>query len=416
MMTRALSVASLGTPLGGGGLVTLPRYLLDDLGTELEGFENVPDWTPAGGSIAANNVEFRTGTQSIKASINIGASFSMQKVVSWDFGGNAPRLRFYVYLHNTVDEYERFRFYVSSVANLATHFWYNQVATGIGLKQGWNAIDINPDQWLNVGGESWSSTMVKCQVYTRASAGNTPDISYDTIVRDQVGVPVVMVTFDDADGSVYSEAYDYMHRYNVHGTFYVGTAAVGGGGQVTSAQLQEMDGDGWSIGNHTQNQVDLTTLTEAQAEAELQAAETDLNGWGLTGASRHVAYVGGAWNETVLKAMGDTSMLTGRATFENAFPMPTENRDMDLTIGTINVPMATSLATVKGYVDDAISYRRVLSLLFHKIVAVPALATEWAIDDFHALIDYLREKQVPCITINDFYDSADGPIRVPRIW
>ena len=68
-----------------------------------------------------------------------------------------------------------------------------------------------------------------------------------------------------------------MSAHNVRGTGYIPTNLVGSTGQATWAQLQQMFAAGWTIGNQTMSNVDLTTLDYAGQVAELSAHRSALD-------------------------------------------------------------------------------------------------------------------------------------------
>ena len=68
----------------------------------------------------------------------------------------------------------------------------------------------------------------------------------------------VILSFDDAGASVFSEAFAYMRTKGMAGTFFVNGGVVGAGADsVTLAQLKEMMGEGWEIASHTYTHVPL---------------------------------------------------------------------------------------------------------------------------------------------------------------
>ena len=75
--------------------------------------------------------------------------------------------------------------------------------------------------------------------------------SFDGLTSGVVAQPAVVFTFDKGLSSLYDQAFSYMQTHNVRGTGYIPTNLVGGTGQVAWGQLQEMYGQGWTIGNQT---------------------------------------------------------------------------------------------------------------------------------------------------------------------
>jgi hypothetical protein len=80
-----------------------------------------------------------------------------------------------------------------------------------------------------------------------------------------------------------------------------------------------------------------------------------------------------------------------------------------------NVTNTTTLAVVKGWIDDAIARNALLTLTFHDIVTTPSVSTEWATADFQSLCDYIVQSGINVITAADLYDARLGPIQIPRV-
>ena len=78
-----------------------------------------------------------------------------------------------------------------------------------------------------------------------------------------------------------------------------------------------------------------------------------------------------------------------------------------------NLGNTISLATSKGYVDSAIDEGMTLILQMHKLVASPAAATEWAITDFQALVDYVVSKKnlIEVVTLTEWYKQVTSNSR-----
>lgn len=217
-----------------------------------------------------------------------------------------------------------------------------------------------------------------------------------------VTVPAVMLTFDDGGITQYSEVFSYMNARGMKGTLYAVSSFVDTSGMVTTAQLLEMDAAGWDIGNHTTDHTDLTTLTQAQVEAKISGCTAWLESKGLTRASKHVGYPYGNQNATVLAAMANIGMTTGR-TVENALAtLPPSNV---YTIPAYNFDTGRTLDQAKAIVDSAVSQNKVACAYLHNIMASPD-TWSWAISNFRGLIDYIQSLGLPTITINEYYTGV----------
>ena len=404
----------LFTPvLSGGGRVTLPQYFLNSPGTLFEGFEVIGDWSALLGTAAANITagEFRTGSQSIKVTNGLAAHGIIEKVFGApkDFGGSAPHMRLYFYLY-PADLANFSVIVVQFYTNAGLGTYQEVLINGVykSLRAGWNVFDILPGMWSAGGGANWSMTYDRLWVRITPQGGTQINASFDNLLSGLVGqVPTCMMAFDDADVSIYNIAYPFMKSRRARGTFYVRTGQVGGGGFVTSANLVSMDSSGWAIANHTRNHTNLTTLSQADATTEINAGKADLNGWGLTKNYNHLAYPGCFYNNTVIAAAVDAGVLTARSCSMYSLCEDSYFDDRYLLQVNRSVGIGDSLATLKGYVNEAITYRRNVGLLIHTI---PGDITQ---ADFYELVNYIVSKNIPFITINDVYSLLSGPVSVP---
>jgi peptidoglycan/xylan/chitin deacetylase (PgdA/CDA1 family) len=214
----------------------------------------------------------------------------------------------------------------------------------------------------------------------------------------RTAAPGVLLTFDDGNASVYTVAYDYMKTKGLVGTAYVISDTVAAGTEATLAQLQEMAAGGWSIANHTQTHQDLSAMTAGEIVTELTNCRDALNGWGLN-AARHVAYPIGRYNATVLTAMAQADMLTGRITSVGSIDpvaLPT------YMLNVYPVDDTTSLATVKGWVTAGLNLGRVVGLLFHNL----GNANQMSIANFRLLCDWLATSGYKSYTIDELHRTA----------
>src|SRR5574337_1157112 len=234
---------------------------------------------------------------------------------------------------------------------------------------------------------------------------NTPlsDAQFQKLAgRNWRGFEGLLITFDDGRANMYG-GFDYMRDRGLMGTQYVVTDLTDTANYLTHEQLQEMDGAGWIIGNHTKDHTILTTLTEAQQETELTGAKTALEGWGLTRGSLHVAYPGGGSNADTITAMTNTGMLTGRNTEVTATIDPLAAYPYQIGIASIGITNTTTLADVQALINTARTRGKYVALLFHGLVDAAPAAWEWTNANFQALVDWIIAQGIPTKTIEDFY-------------
>lgn len=85
----------------------------------------------------------------------------------------------------------------------------------------------------------------------------------------------VIITFDDNDITVYTDAYPIMKEFGFTGTNYLVGNRLGSQGFMTIDQLKELSAAGWEVGSHSMTHVDLTQTGElewelAQSRANLE--------------------------------------------------------------------------------------------------------------------------------------------------
>jgi peptidoglycan/xylan/chitin deacetylase (PgdA/CDA1 family) len=408
----------------GAPTVTLPQNLITNPGTLYEDFESTTGWNVGNGSIANNTTQFQTGTQSIKGTSNSGASLMINKTTySWSMA-SFGRLRLWFYLHNAVTDYSNG--IELSLANDTgfSNYFYAQLSANDYLQSGWNVLDY-PQGFFHVGSgsPSWASPIVALRMRNYSGSGKTCATSYDNLTFGTLGAPCVMINFDDGYVEQYNNCFAYMKPLGIPGSLYmIGTWIDGGAPYLTSAQLREMDSSRWAIGNHTHDHTTLSTLTEAQCEAELTGGIADLTAAGVPRCANYFCYPGtdnGA-NANTRTAMTATGILTARNsrlcfnTAGNPY-QPCVLPQFDLYgIRSNGVLDTTTLVTAKAWIDQAIAGGFVASMHFHNVGAAGQMTTA----DYHALMDYIYAKWkaglIYPITIDDYYKLTLGPVKIPK--
>jgi peptidoglycan/xylan/chitin deacetylase (PgdA/CDA1 family) len=267
------------------------------------------DWTATDCTLTDNTTEYLSGNQSIKVTpTGTPASWSMEKVVSLDLSNYSGYLRLLLYAHSSI--VPNVNLTLSSVADYAKN--YNR--TTEAYKAGWNAVNFPLANWTLVGAESWANTMIRLKfTFTPRNGGEAGIVSLDRLEGAVNPRNAVVLTFDDAHTSVYSEAFAYMQTKNILGTVYHVSDWIDTAGYLTAAQLLEMHNAGWTVGNHTKDHAAFSTLSQAQQEAEVTNCKNALQAIGITGnGPLHVAYPGGAHTAVTPAAMQAAGILTGR--------------------------------------------------------------------------------------------------------
>ena len=399
-------------------MVVLPPNLLTSSGSVLEGFELAADWT-ATNCVASNSTShFVQGTQGVRTVNNVAASCYITKTIATDCSILATtNLRVHVWIDN-VAKMSTLRVYIGSNANPGV-MSFNYTAVAANLRNGWNVLDIGPSMWTNTGGESWANLMIRIRCFVATKAGVTTDVYWDNMLMGVVGTPALCLTVDDGHRSVYDNGKPVMDAHKQHATWYIPTGTIDSGADyLTQAEALACQAAGWVMATHTQSHTDLDTLTQAQAEAELDAALTDWDTYGLRG-WRHDAGVGGAGDytgpsTTTRSALTSRRLLSHRCV-DYAYWLTLPQPDW-LQVPAYMVRLTDTLATVQGWVDVAAANRHCLPLLFHHIhpAADCVDATDWALEDFTTLMAYCVSSGLQTVTIADLRALESGSVAVAQ--
>lgn len=396
---------------------TLPRNLLSSAHALVEDFETIGDFTVEGSSsAAADTTNFLHGSQSIQLTTPIGAQGYINKVFSppLDFSAT-PVIRLYFYIADKTKMNGGALLMSHSASNYTNGFQYTSFSSG-AMRNGWNFRNIPKADFATMGSGSWSSTIAQIRWRATGAGGQQAVLSWDYMTAGVLGKPVVCISFDDGFASVFTYAFPAMLAHKIRGTSYVISDLIGSGGKMTAAQLAALYSAGWDIANHTKDHVNLTTLSQADAQTDIAACTTVLNGLGFNRSSLHLAYPTGAYNATVKAAATAAGILTARPTTEASqgyeiLPL----RDLLAVNPYLSLSDTHSLATIETQLDTTIAKGGVLILYGHELVTGVPAGEQWTVADFQALIAYIASHHVQCVTVSELYSLLSGPVRVPKV-
>lgn len=109
----------------------------------------------------------------------------------------------------------------------------------------------------------------------------------------------VLLTFDDADGTQWSNALPVLKAHHFTATFFIMTVVLDKPGYLSREQVRELDRMGMTIGAHTWDHHALTKYAEADWARQITKPTEELAG--LVGHPiRYFAYPYGLWSQQVL--------------------------------------------------------------------------------------------------------------------
>lgn len=79
----------------------------------------------------------------------------------------------------------------------------------------------------------------------------------------------IILTFDDGHLNNYTTAYPIMKKYGFSGALYIVGEYMGAPNYMNADQIREMAQDGWEVGSHSMNHLDLTSLDRGQQQYEI---------------------------------------------------------------------------------------------------------------------------------------------------
>ena len=230
------------------------------------------------------------------------------------------------------------------------------------------------------------------------------DISGDEIrFNPRKQQALVTFVFDDGYGTDYTIMKPVFDAQGEVACSAVVSDNVGVGTGLNSAQLVEMQTDGWEILSHSKTHTSLTTLSEAEIRTELSDSKSALEAMGFT--VKNFAYPYGSNNETVRRITSEyyrsARATEGIGTNTGINPYMLETYDLRA----ISADDHTKLATYKTYVDTATSKEKWLIFYMHKTDSNDAAAV-------NELIDYIQSKNVSIVTIDQALDLVGNVIEV----
>jgi peptidoglycan/xylan/chitin deacetylase (PgdA/CDA1 family) len=123
----------------------------------------------------------------------------------------------------------------------------------------------------------------------------------------------VVLTFDDGYDSVYRNVVPVLKRLHWPGVLYLQLGATRSPDGVSRAQVARMMRDGWELGSHTINHLDLTTVAPAQLREETAGARDLIRRW-FHRTPRDFCYPAGRFNRTAIKAVRAAGYLSATTT------------------------------------------------------------------------------------------------------
>jgi peptidoglycan/xylan/chitin deacetylase (PgdA/CDA1 family) len=190
-----------------------------------------------------------------------------------------------------------------AAAGTGVIFMYHHVSPVVqpGIYQ--RALTVTPDEfeqqlrWLRTRG---------CELVT-------VDRVWSDAVHGILSPCEAALTFDDGYADVAQYAIPLLLKDDAPATLYISTGFVGSPGHLTVARIRTAHQLGMEIGAHTINHVDLTKISHASAQREIEGSQRALDAWLGTPVSTF-AYPAGSVNPRVAAAVATAHFVNAVTT------------------------------------------------------------------------------------------------------
>jgi hypothetical protein len=369
--------------------------------TAITGFQSGHGWTrqSAGGTQSDDSTVYLRGTQSLKLITPSGGTCTTRSATispTIDMSGKLPIIR--VMVDNPTNLTELW-VYMSS-DNMATA-WYN-------FKISDDITQIKANEWTTLTLSFGKATLtnaptrsaINCiQIRTTSATSQIVNIWVDRL--GYVAEPsqgYCIVTFDDGYDNTYTQGALKLSQYNYPAVLYVEPETVGTSGRVTLAQLQTLQNfNGWDISVHSGT--DFTTLSNNDLEVLFQTNKEYLLANSLNKGANHVAYPMGHHNATV-RNVAQKYFVTGRSIESYAETMPLFSPYNLRVFLVVNTTTTGSIITA---INQAVTNKELLILVFHQLVANPTVSTQYSIVNFGGAVDAIHTANIPVTTLSSLF-------------
>ncbi len=244
-------------------------------------------------------------------------------------------------------------------------------------------------------------------IYSNGSL-TTDDFDFSPYTPAQFNQGIVSIDFDDGWTNQYTNAAPLMNKYGLHGTYYIISGELTDQPDYMSkAQISSLIANGNEIGSHTITHPDLTTLTLAQAQNQMQQSQATLqNTFGVP--VTDFAYPYGAYNADTINI--GKQLYVSQRTVDSGF---NTKDNLDLTKLVVqNVFNTTTPAQVEAWIDQANQQHTWLILVYHEISVTPTDPTDVQYNtqpsDLDTELNYIKNSGIAVETMQQAINEVNA--------
>ena len=245
----------------------------------------------------------------------------------------------------------------------------------------------------------------------------TDDYTLEKYNPNGFGTAMVSLTFDDGweDNTLTAmpilKEKGMFSTYFFATTFLINSPSTGPVNISGPSAVRAIYADGHEIGSHSVTHPDLTTLTDAQLNSELADSKSYLEGLVGVGKIKNFATPYGAYNDKVMGAIAGY-YRSHRTTDEGYNTV--ENLDNN-RLKVQNMENTTTLAEFQSWVDQAITSKSWLILVYHRVADTDIGQYDTPKPDFINQINYLASSGINVKTVDQAIDKINGITPTPTI-
>lgn len=208
---------------------------------------------------------------------------------------------------------------------------------------------------------------------------------------------VVTLTFDDGNTSQYQIPYPILKAAGQKAVFFINSGELGEDTFMTWAQVMELQANGFEIGGHTLNHIELPTVSESEMNTQVNQDRANFALHGIT--PSNFASPFGAYDNTMLSIVAKTYDSHRAFANQGLNIWPYTKYVLNVRY----VTNQTSVEQVKAWVVEAVAQDAWLVLVFHEILPTvdPTDDYSWETAKFQSFINYLNAQGIKAKTTKE---------------
>lgn len=261
----------------------------------------------------------------------------------------------------------------------------------LGLPLGVNATDWH-QYTTNFTAPANAQSATVYLLISSVGWAQTDDYSLATYNPTGFSEGLVSLDFDDGWRNIYTNGLPLLQKYGLPSTQYIISGNIGAAQYMTKTQIKAFMAQGSEIGSHSVTHPDLTTLSAAQLNTELSQSQATLRAdFGNTVASEFATPYG-SYNDTVLN--GIKQYYVSERSTDVGFNSKDGFNPYNIVVQ--NVTATTTNAQVKAWVDQALSQKLWLVLVYHQVENTVAAADTDAVKtaNLNTQLSYIKSSGI----------------------